>query len=191
VKIIFEGGCIASDCDEVVIRPTSNVCGGFMTDSLVSPRTFRFKAFAIHNPDDPVVGYRWTFGDGSSATGREVTHSYNAPGTYEVCLFIKTQRGCETKICKPLYVPGNTQTVLRLTPNPVVNVLHVLFYSTHTENVNIRIANASGVIVRNYVRSATTGANNWDFDLSTLTPGAYMLYVQSPNQLSSQLFIKQ
>jgi hypothetical protein len=191
VKIIFEGGCIAYDCDEVIIRPTSNVCGGFMTDSLVSPRTFRFKGFAIHNPDDPVVGYRWTFGDGSAATGREVTHTYNAPGTYEVCLVIKTQRGCETRICKPLHVPGNTQPVLHLTPNPVVNVLHVLFYSTHTEAVNIRIVNVNGVIVRNYVRSATTGANNWDLDLSTLTPGSYMLYIQSQNQLSSQLFIKQ
>jgi hypothetical protein len=51
-----------------------------MTDSLISPRTFKFKGFAIHNPDDPVAGYRWTFGDGSAATGREVTHQYNAAG---------------------------------------------------------------------------------------------------------------
>jgi PKD repeat protein len=190
VKIVFEGGCIAYDCDEVVIRPTTNICGGYMTDSLTSPRTFKFKGYAIHNPDDPVAGYRWTFGDGSAATGREVTHQYNAPGTYEICLTIKTQRGCETKICKKLIVPGNTAPLLHLTPNPVVNVLHVLFYSTHNEPVNIRIVNANGVIVRNYIRNATTGANNWDLDLSTLTGGSYMLYVQSPNQLSSQLFVK-
>jgi hypothetical protein len=53
------------------------------------------------------------------ATGREVTHQYNVPGTYEVCLTIKTQRGCETRICKPLHVPGNAQVAMQITPNPV------------------------------------------------------------------------
>ena len=190
VKILFDGGCIASDCDEVIIRPTTNACGGYMTDSLISPRTFKFKGFAIHNPDDPVAGYRWTFGDGSAATGREVTHQYNAPGTYEVCLTIKTQRGCETRICKPLHVPGNTQVALQITPNPVLNIMHVLFYSTHNEPVTIKVVNGYGVIVRTWIRNATQGANNWDFDVSTLPAGAYTLYVQSPNQLSSRIFIK-
>lgn len=190
VKILFEGGCIASDCVEVIIRPTTNACGGYMTDSLISPRTFKFKGFAIHNPDDPVAGYRWTFGDGSAATGREVTHQYNAPGTYEVCLTIKTQRGCETRICKPLHVPGNAQIALQITPNPVVNIMHVLFYSTHNEPVNIKVVNGYGVVVRTWTRNAAQGANNWNFDVSTLPAGAYTLYVQSPNQLSSQLFIK-
>ena len=190
VKILFEGGCIASDCDEVIIRPTTNACGGYMTDSLISPRTFKFRAFAIHNPDDPVVGYRWTFGDGSTATGREVTHRYNVPGTYEVCLTIKTQRGCETRICKPLHVPGNIQVALQITPNPVINTMHLLFYSTHVEPVIIKVVNGYGVAVRSWSRNATQGANNWDLDVSTLAAGAYTLYVQSPNQLSSQLFIK-
>ena len=190
VKILFDGGCIASDCDEVIIRPTTNVCGGYMTDSLISPRTFKFKGFAIHNPDDPVVGYRWTFGDGSAGAGREVTHQYNAPGSYEVCLTIKTQRGCETRICKPLHAPGNTQIALQITPNPVINIMHVLFYSTHNEPVIIKVVNGYGVVVRTWTRNATQGTNNWEFDVSTLPAGAYTLYIQSPNQLSSQLFIK-
>jgi len=122
--------------------------------------------------------------------GPEVTHIYNYPGTFEVCVTIKTLRGCVTHICKPLIVPGNEQSVLQLTPNPVITVLHVLFYSTHTEPVNIKIVNANGVIVRNYVRNASMGSNNWDLDLATLLPGVYTLVVQSPNQLSSAIFIK-
>jgi hypothetical protein len=190
VKVLFDGGCIAYECVEVVIRPTTNACGGYMTDSLVSPRTFKFKGYSIHNPDDPVVGFYWTFGDGSSAAGNEVTHAYNVPGSYEVCLTIKTQRGCETKICKKLNVPGDTRPALQITPNPVINTMHVLFLSTHTEPVNIRIVNSYGVLVRNYVRNATAGQNTWDFDMATLPAGTYTLYIQSPNQLSSQLFIK-
>ena len=190
VKILYQGGCIAYHCREVVIRPASNVCGGYMSDSLVAPRTFKFKGFSINNPNDEVLSYRWTFGDGSSALGREVTHTYNQGGEYQVCLVIKTRMGCETRICKTVRVPGNNQPALHLTPNPVVNMLHVEFLSTHTETINIKILNGFGVPVRTYVRNVTVGSNNWNLDLSALMPGIYSFVVQSPNQLASAIFIK-
>ena len=190
VKVLFDGGCFAYECIEVVIRSGTNTCGGYMTDSLVSPRTVKFKGFGVNNQTDAVIAYYWTFGDGSGGAGKEVTHTYNAPGSYEVCLQINTQSGCVTKICKKLIVPGDTRPVLHLSPNPVENTLHVLFYSTHTESVNIKIVNTNGVIVKSYVRNVVIGANNWDVDVATLAPGTYTLYIQSANQLSSQLFIK-
>ena len=161
-----------------------------MTDSMIGPHTFRFKAFAIHNPNDPVISYRWTFGDGTTTVGPEVTHTYNGGGEYRVCLTIVTQSGCETKICNSVRVPGNNQAILQLSPNPVINVLHALFLSTHNETVTIKIINSSGVVVRTYTRPATLGANNWDFDLATLLPGTYLFSVQSPNQQASAIFIK-
>jgi PKD repeat protein len=162
-----------------------------MTDSLIAPRTFKFRAFAIHNPNDPVVSYRWNFGDGSTANGQEVTHNYNAGGEYRVCLNIVTRSGCETRICNTVRVPGPNQQILQLTPNPVVNVLHALFLSTHNEPVNIKIVNANGVIVRSYTRYATIGVNNWDFDVASLLPGTYLFTLQSTNQLASAIFLKQ
>ncbi len=191
VKVRFESGCIAEDCKEVVIRSATNICGGYMTDSLMGPRTFKFKGYSIHAPNDEVLLYRWTFGDGTSALGREVTHTYSQGGNYNVCLYITTRLGCETKICRTVRVPGNNQPALVLTPNPVINVLNAAFFSTHTEPVNIRILNANGTVVRNYIRNANVGPNNWSFDLSTLLPGLYSFVVQSPNQLASAIFIKQ
>ena len=85
---------------------------------------------------------------------------------------------------------NKTIHVIHFLPDWAIDVIHVLFYSTHTELVNIRIVNAYGVIVRNYTRNATIGANNWDLDVAALTPGAYTFYIQSPNQLASQIFIK-
>jgi hypothetical protein len=191
VKVFFQGGCIAENCTEVVIRSNSHLCGGYMTDSLIAPRTFKFKGFAINNPADPVVSYRWVFGDGSTTLGQEVTHTYNNGGEYRVCLTILTQSGCETRICNTVRVTGTNQLILQLSPNPVVNVLHALFLSAHNENVTIKIINSNGVIVRTYIRYVTVGANNWDFDLATLLPGAYLFSVQSPNQLVSAIFVKQ
>jgi hypothetical protein len=51
--------------------------------------------------------------------------------------------------------------------------------------------NANGVTVRSYVRNVIVGNNTWDIDLSTLMPGIYSFVLQSPNQLSSALFLKQ
>jgi PKD repeat protein len=191
VKVLFRGGCIAYDCREVAIRGTNNVCGGYMVESLTGPRTFQFKGFSIHNPNDEAVGFRWTFGDGSASNEKEVTHTYAQGGDYEVCLYIKTRLGCETRICKKVRVPGNNEPALHLSPMPVINIMHVQFFSTHTEQVGIKILNANGVVVRSYIRNVTVGNNNWDIDLSTLMPGIYSFVLQSPNQLSSALFIKQ
>ncbi len=190
VSVLFQGGCLAYSCKEVVILANPRVCGGYMTDSLIGPRTFKFKGFSIHAPNDQVLGYHWTFGDGTSANGQTVTHTYNQAGNYQVCLIINTRLGCETRICRPLHVAGNNQPALYLSPNPVINVLHVNFLSTRTEQVNIKILNAMGNQVRTYVRNVTVGPNTWTHDLSNLLPGVYSYIVQSPNQLASAIFIK-
>jgi PKD repeat protein len=191
VKVLFAGGCIASECKEVVIRSASNICGGFMLDSLVSQFTFKFRGQGIQNVNDAVAEYRWSLGDGSTATGREVRHTYSHSGTYEVCLRIKTERGCETHICKKLQVPGVNESTLQLSPNPVINELHVSFISNHNETISIKIFNSNGMMVRNYMRIAVIGTNTWNFDVASLTPGIYSVVVQSPNQLASGIFFKQ
>jgi hypothetical protein len=190
VKIKFVGGCEAHDCIEVVIRPASNVCGGFMVDSLAGPKTFKFRGHSINTPNDEVIGYRWTFGDGTSGIGREVTHTYDRAGDFEVCLYIKTRLGCETRICKTVRVPGNNEPQLHLTPNPVSSIVNVSFRSTHTETVGIKILNANGVPVRTFTRNVTVGSNNWSHDLSTLMTGVYSYNLQSPNQHASVMFLK-
>ena len=190
VNVIFAGGCTAERCIEVVIRSSVDICGGYFTDSLIGPRTFRFRGQSIQNPNDHAVSYNWSFGDGTSAVGQEVTHTFNQGGTYNACLLIRTAQGCETHICRPL-LAGTNVAILQLSPNPVITNLHVVFISSFTETVNIRIVNSGGVAVRNYTRNAVTGSNVWDFDLTTLTPGIYSFVLQSPNQLASAIFLKQ
>jgi len=191
VKVLFANGCTASDCVEVSIRSVTGICGGYYTDSLIEPRTYLFKGFSIHKPDDAVVSYRWSFGDGALGIGQQVTHTYNVAGVYRVCLVINTEKGCETKICNDVRVAGPAQSTLQLSPNPVINVLRAVFYSTHNETVKIKIINASGIVVREYTRPAIIGSNTWEFTLSDLMPGAYSLVVQSANQFASAIFFKQ
>ncbi|HET9825717.1 MAG TPA: PKD domain-containing protein, partial [Chitinophagaceae bacterium] len=190
VKVQFANGCTASDCVEVSIRSFTDLCGGYFSDSLINPATYQFKGFSIHKPDDTVIGYRWTFGDGSSGTGQTVSHTYVTAGIYRVCLFIATQKGCEAKICNNVRVAGEHEARLQLTPNPVINTLHAVFYSTHTETVKIKIISASGAVVKEYTRDVVVGTNAWEFDVSGLVSGVYSFVVLSPNQFVSEIFFK-
>jgi len=191
VKVLFQNGCTASDCIELSVRSLTDLCGGYFSDSLIDSHTYLFKAFSIHKPGDAVINYRWTFGDGSSGAGEQISHTYQEPGGYRVCLLINTEKGCETRICDGIRISGTTQSRLQLSPNPVVDVLHVLFYSFHNEIMTIKIFSSNGIVVRSYTRTAVVGPNKWDFEATGLLPGVYLLSVQSPDQFASAIFIKQ
>jgi PKD repeat protein len=45
------------------------------------------------DPDGTVAGYRWDFGDGTTATGASVEHTFAAPGSYRVTLTVTDSRG--------------------------------------------------------------------------------------------------
>jgi hypothetical protein len=149
-----------------------------------------FRAFSVHKTDDAVVSYHWTFGDGSSGSGQRISHTYTQPGVYRTCLYINTEKGCETRICNDVQLPGETQSRLKVSPDPVGDVLHVLFYSIHNEIVTIKIFNADGMVIRTYTRSVVVGPNTWNFEATGLSPGVYSLSIQSPDQFASTIFVK-
>jgi PKD repeat protein len=56
-------------------------------------------------PEDNVaVGWSWNFGDGETAKGAVVTHTYEKAGTYTVKLTVTDSAGREASIEEPLVV---------------------------------------------------------------------------------------
>ncbi len=47
-----------------------------------------FTSSGASDPDGTIVGYTWVFGDGSTGTGPNVSHSYANPGTFTVKLTV-------------------------------------------------------------------------------------------------------
>jgi PKD domain len=51
-----------------------------------------------------ISGYRWRFGDGKTATGRTVKHTFTRPGTYKVRLMVTDKRGTSGSVTHTIKV---------------------------------------------------------------------------------------
>lgn len=58
------------------------------------------------NEPTPPVEYRWNFGTGATATGLLATHSYDAPGTYNVTFSASNQGASVSRSCTVEVVPA-------------------------------------------------------------------------------------
>ncbi len=56
-----------------------------------------FSAAESEDPDGNILSYEWDFGDGNTATGREVSHLYEKSGTYVARLTIRDDSGLENQ----------------------------------------------------------------------------------------------
>lgn len=68
-----------------------------------------FDASGSSDPEGDTLSYAWTFGDGEMGEGVQVTHSYNAPGEYQVTLTVDDGRG-ESNAQTKTVMAGETPT---------------------------------------------------------------------------------
>ncbi len=75
-----------------VVTPPNDLNASFTVSPLAptEDNTVLFDASATvsQNPNSTIVSYTWDFGDGSTGSGKQVTHKYKA-GTYTVVLTVK------------------------------------------------------------------------------------------------------
>jgi len=87
----------------------------------VENETINFDASTSSDSDGSIVSYEWDFGDGSTATGMTVSHSYGATGKYKVTLTVTDSDGAQKSIYKYVTVSeagSNTPPVPSFTYSP-------------------------------------------------------------------------
>jgi PKD repeat protein len=62
--------------------------------------TCNFDASGSSDPDDAIVNYAWSFGDGTSASGLTVSHTYPKAGVYTATLTVTDNAGASTVTSK-------------------------------------------------------------------------------------------
>ena len=125
---------------------TSKLQGG-------APHTVTFSATASDS-DGEITGYEWNFGDGKTATGETVTHTFDSPGTYQVDL----------KVTDNLFaVTTKSVTVAATNYPPTVNIN----YTISKDNPSTVSFYAGG-----FDPDGTIGAFTWNFGDGTMQVGS-------------------
>ncbi len=96
-------------CRDTFTKPTTIVPNSYI-DISTSPATscFNYNKFTINptssNASVNMVSNQWDWGDGAVTSGLQSSHSYGAPGTYNLVLYTLNQQACKDTLYKTLFV---------------------------------------------------------------------------------------
>lgn len=159
--------CYDTICKPVTVgNPNTNCTASFIY-------TVNGNTVTFNNTSTPGLNtnsYFWTFGDGTTATGINPTHTYNTPGTYQVCLtVIGTNSNCTNSVCHTIVIGQNTSLhcisgkVFKGTPNSAAFPARVVL---------IYHDDVQGTLTA--VQFTTTGANG-GYEFCNVPNGKYLV----------------
>jgi glucose/arabinose dehydrogenase len=78
------------------------------------PLTVTFDASASSDPDGDALTYSWSFGDGTTGTGKTAQKTYNSAGKFKIVLTLRDSQGATSSFTRFIF-PGNTAPSVRIT----------------------------------------------------------------------------
>ncbi len=87
------------------------------------PLDVTFDGAASTSPNGPIVDYAWDFGDGATAGGVNVSHTYTEKGVYDVTLTVRDSASKTAERTKSVEAL-NRAPVARFTPNVYTTGVH-------------------------------------------------------------------
>jgi PKD repeat protein len=130
----------------------------------------------------------WDFGDGSTATGATVDHTYSANQNYTVVLTGTNNCGTTTQTYQVtvagIGLESEISQTLSVYPNPNRGVFSITFSSEIKDDVQISITNATGQLIGEWNNASVQGQFKQDFDLSRYPAGVYFMKISS-NQVTT------
>ena len=79
-----------------------------------------FDASASSDPDGSIARYEWDFGDGTTASGVTVSHTYIRAGNYVVTLTVTDNQGAANSVSRTVTVSEAVVTATRIISTPAV-----------------------------------------------------------------------
>lgn len=134
------------------------------------------------------VTYSWDFGDGTTSSQINPSHTYASAGSWIVTLVVTNVDGCSDTITQTVVsqLVGLTNLTwnVEIYPNPTNEVLHVDLVNLSLGTISIN--DAFGKIVQSVVFNSTNNVLN----VSNLTNGTYFIRIQSDQGSRTIRFIK-
>ena len=146
----------------------------------------------------PATTYKWSFGDGNTATGRDTMHIFaDTVKTYYVKLTASNLCGSVThtdtlKITVPVPPPDLdfSNSILTIVPNPVSNngYIDAFFNAYSANNYLTQVYNAIGQKVFEETFAFQPGINEFKISAAGFASGVYVMLMQNGNSYLRQKF---
>lgn len=94
--------CQHTWCDTLVINCIGTPCTASMSMDSSNCPMIGFSGSGNSQTSSPTAGWAWDFGDGSTSSMQNPTHTYGANGSYAVCLIVTFQDLCSAQVCDTL-----------------------------------------------------------------------------------------
>jgi parallel beta-helix repeat protein len=126
----------------------------------------------------------WFFGDGNSAIGVNVSHTYTTNQTYTVLAVATGACGVDTfsfqvTISGVGLLNNDIARTLNVYPNPTNGVLNISFVSSGVQQIAFRVVSISGQVMYQRANEAHIGVYNSTMDLSAFPAGPYLLQIET------------
>jgi hypothetical protein len=99
-------------CTAIAIPAPVSCKAAFSFSSTATGVQFKSANTSTLATGDSIIARTWKFGDGTSLENNqaEPIHAYAKPGVYNVCLTIKTKKGCESSSCQTVvFTPSSNE----------------------------------------------------------------------------------
>jgi PKD repeat protein len=127
--IFDNNGCQDTECQTISVTLNNTGCQAYFYGNPLNPNNLNDLAWqftdysASGDTLNPIIGWTWSFGDGSNSSLQNPIHDYATSGSYVVCLTVWNNNGCQSQYCDSIYVGGsNTQNIISGTVYTSVNV---------------------------------------------------------------------
>jgi len=149
----------------VIPAPTGNrapvaVASASPTSGVV-PLTVSFDGSGSTDADGTIVSYTWNFGDGASASGITVSHTYTTPGGYTARLTVTDNQGTSASSTVVITVNSNVPNApSSLTATAIsTNQIKLAWTDNSANEDGFKIERCTGTGCTNFAQMAIVGAN--------------------------------
>jgi len=97
---------------------------------------FAFNAGESNDPDGQIAAYNWEFGDGQTATGREVNHKFNGPGNFNVKLTVTDNQQGKGSTERQVVVDNVVAPTARFSYSPHLGPITTIFQFDGSSSVD-------------------------------------------------------
>ena len=185
LTIKTKNGCENRYCGTVEYRPANTQCFAYVHANVERSSILKFRFTsntASTTAGDSIIGRTWKFGDGTTLGGNEVNpiKEYKDTGVYNVCVIVKTARGCEASHC---FTVVARDTAVHSTSCKAYFTTQVKDSVVYFNSEGSKAGDGDSIISRTWyytdatVGTLTLGGNVVDTFIKYTKPGSYNVYL--------------